>query len=234
VNRPFLRSRGLVVGLVVIVIAAAAFVLGRLSAPSASPSPDASATSSPSDPPLTRVGGITMVDPGMTLDDLEPGGLPYPYVEPVPPEEPTPVDGAYLRVQPLRGLGPAEVALPMRCLRCIPFRVETGISTLILYRGRYFLNHQSSGFKTLGFYLVKGGRITFYDDPSCPESRGVYRWQRTDARLRLEVLRDPCPFDRLRAIDLTSMVWTSFNHCVSRLEGLWPGELGCRNRAYQP
>jgi hypothetical protein len=234
VNRALPRSRGLVVGLLVIVTSAAAFVVGRATAPSASSSAEASASASPSDPALTRVGGITMVDPGITLDDLEPGGLPYAYVGPVPPEEPTPVDGAYLRVQPLRGLGPAEVALPMRCLRCIPFRVEAGVSTLILYRGRYFLNHQSSGFKTLGFYLVRGDRITFYDDPSCPETRGVYRWVRTDARLSLEVVRDPCPFDRLRAIDLTSTAWTGFNHCVSRLLGLWPGELGCRNRAYQP
>jgi hypothetical protein len=231
---PFPRSRGLVVGVAILVVAAAAFVVGRASAPSASTSHNTAASSSPSDPPLTKVGGITMVDPGITLDDLEPGGVPYPYVGPVPPEEPTPIDGAYIRVQPLRGLGPAEVALPMRCLRCIPFRVETGVSTLILYRGRYFLNHQSSGFKTLGFYLMRGDRITFYDDPNCPNIRGVYRWQRSDARLRLQLVRDPCPFDRLRSIDLTSMAWTAFNHCVNRLIGLWPGELGCRNRAYQP
>lgn len=230
----FARSRGLVVGVIVVVVAATAFAIGRASAPSPAVASGAAVTPSPSDPPLTRVGGITMVDPGITLQDLEPAGVPYPYVGPVPPEEPTPVDGAYVRVRSLRGLGPAEVALPMRCLRCIPFRVEAGVSTLILYRGRYFLNHQSSGFKTLGFYLVRGDRISFYDDPNCPDTRGVYHWHRTDAGLRLDVVRDPCPFDRLRAIDLTATVWTSFNHCVNRLLGLWPGELGCRNRAYQP
>jgi hypothetical protein len=183
---------------------------------------------------LTDVGGIYQKDSGIELSDLDPSELPYPYITPVPPEVASPLDGVYVRVTPLEGLGQPAVALPIRCLRCIPFRVEAGVSTLTLYHGRYFLHHQLSGFRSLGFFEVDGHRVEFLDDPNCPTDRGVYRWQRDGVALSLRVVRDPCPFDQLRSQDLTASSWTLFNHCLTRFIGLWPGELGCSQRRFEP
>ncbi len=105
---------------------------------------------------LTDVGGIYQKDTGIELSDLDPSELPYPYTTPVPPEVASPLDGVYVRVTPLEGLGQPAVALPIRCLRCIPFRVEAGVSTLTLYHGRYFLHHHLSNFRSLGILRGHG------------------------------------------------------------------------------
>jgi hypothetical protein len=183
---------------------------------------------------LTDVGGVYQEESGFDLDDLDPSELPYPYTRPIPPEQASPLDGAYLRITSLEGRGQPAVALPIRCLRCIPFRVEAGVSTLTLYHGRYFLHHQLSNFRSLGFFEVDGDRVTFFNDPNCPQDRGVYRWVRDGVELSLQAVHDACPFDRLRAQDLTDSPWTAFNHCLSRVTGLWPGELGCSKRRFEP
>jgi hypothetical protein len=216
----------------VLVAAAGAFLVGRGSAPGAPPD-RASPAGPTSTASLIDIGGIYMAETGIDLQDLPPSQLPYPYTDrAVPGEGATPVDGAYLRIVTLESLGPP--ALPIRCLRCIPFRVDPGISTLILYHGRYFLHQHLSDFHSLGFFDVQGRRITFFDDPNCPTSEGVYRWERVGRHLSLRVIHDPCPFDRLRAVNLTTSAWTAFDHCLFRFVGLWPGELGCRNRVFEP
>jgi hypothetical protein len=183
---------------------------------------------------LTNVGGVYQEESGFELSDLEPSELPYAYTTPIPPEVASPLDGAYVRITPLKGLGQPAVALPIRCLRCIPFRIEAGVNTLTMYHGRYFLHHQLSGFRSLGFFEVDGPQVTFFNDPNCPMDRGIYRWTREGTELTLHVVDDPCPFDELRAKDLTASPWTLFNHCVTRFLGLWPGELGCSKRSFQP
>lgn len=225
-----------VVSSMLVVGAALGFVTGRRSAVADASRPASSShPESPASPiSLIDVGGIYMGETGFDLKDMPPSELPYPYTTPVPPETPTVLDGAYLRIIPLEQLGSAKVALPIRCLRCIPFRLDAGVSTLTLYHGRYFLDHHLSGFRSLGFYEVGGQHITLFDDPNCGTTRGVYRWTRTGSQLQLHVIDDPCPFDELRAADLTTSAWTAFDHCIVRFEGLWPGELGCRNRAFDP
>jgi hypothetical protein len=218
----------------VAVAVAGAFLVGRGSAPGA-PAARGSGVRPTSTASLIDVGGVYMAETGIDLADLPPSELPYPYTDrSVPGEEATPVDGAYLRIISLESLGSPKLALPIRCLRCIPFRVDPGTSTLILYHGRYFLHQHLSGFHSLGFFDVQGRRITFFDDPNCPTSEGVYRWERTGHDLTLQVIHDPCPFDRLRAVNLTASAWTAFNHCLFRFVGLWPGELGCTNRVFEP
>jgi hypothetical protein len=103
-----------------------------------------------------------------------------------------------------------------------------------LYHGRYFLHHHLSNFRSLGFFEVTGHHVTFFDDPNCPTDRGVYRWRREGVALTLQVVHDPCPFDQLRAQDMTASPWTVFNHCLTRFTGLWPGELGCSQRRFEP
>lgn len=221
---------------VVALAAAVGFVAGRWSDALVDPPPAPEDQGTPSDEPihLADYGGVYQTDTGIALEDLEPSQLPYPFTTPVPPETPTALDGAYLRIIRVEDLGAPKVVLPIRCIRCIPFRLDAGVSTLILYRGRYFLHHHLSDFKALGFYEIEGDQVTFFNDPNCPTSRGVYRWSRTYSQLQLHVIHDPCPFDELRAIDLTERAWTPFNHCIARFIGLWPGELGCSNRFFQP
>jgi hypothetical protein len=233
IARPARRAIGAGVAALLVVVA-----VGLIAAGDDQADPVASPGSSPALAPvaerLTNVGGVYQEETGIGLEDLDPAELPYPYTEPVPPEAASPIDGAYLKITPLRGLGQPAVALPIRCLRCIPFRIEAGVSTLILFHGRYFLHHQLSDFRSLGFFAVDGHRVTFTNDPNCPTTPGVYRWRRDGVELSLEEIHDPCPFDRLRARDLTAAPWTAFNHCLTRFEGLWPGELGCEKRRFQP
>jgi hypothetical protein len=230
----FPRSRPLATIISLLVAAVAGFYVGRGVAPGA-PSARASDAASRPTVSLIDVGGIYVAETGIDLGDLPPSQLPYPYTErPVPPEDATAVDGAYLRIIPLEDLGPPKLALPLQCLRCIPFRVAPGVSTLILYHGRYFLHQHLSDFRALGFFDVRGRRITFFDDPNCPTSEGVYRWERSGRGLSLEVIHDPCPFDQLRAVNLTTSAWTAFDHCIFRFVGLWPGQLGCQHRVFEP
>jgi hypothetical protein len=221
-------------GIALVVAGAGGFLLGSGSSSdgTAAASP---VVTSPSPVSLIDVGGIYVAETGFDLADLPVSELPYAYTDrPAPPEVATAVDGVYLRIVALEDLGPPMHGLPLRCLRCIPFRVAPGVSTLTLYHGRYFLHQHLSDFRALGFYDVSGRRITLFDDPNCPTDEGVYRWRRTGGDLTLDVVHDPCPFDRLRAVNLTTSAWTPFDHCLVQFVGLWPGELGCTNRAFEP
>ena len=112
-------------------------------------------TGSPSPSPvhLVKVGGVFMNE---RHDELTADMEPYPYTSPIPPREPTAIDGTYVRIMSLHYVGGPVVGLPYRCLRCIPYRVDPGTTTLIFYEGRYFLHHYLSGFKALGHYTVDG------------------------------------------------------------------------------
>jgi hypothetical protein len=222
--------------ILVLLVATVGFAVGRgtVSSEDSRRAPVGHPESAASPVHLVDIGGINQADAGIGLGDLPPGELPYPYTRPGPPEVHTPLDGAYVRIIPLRQLGPPLLALPLQCLRCIPFRITAGVATLILYRGRYFLHDHLSDFRALGFYEVHGQRVSFFDDPNCPTSSGVYRWARSGSKLELDVVKDPCPFDNLRANDLTMFRWTAFDHCFLRFVGLWPGQLGCRDRYFQP
>ena len=97
-------------------------------------------TRSPSPSPvhLVKVGGVFMNE---RHDELTADMEPYPYTSPIPPREPTAIDGTYVRIMSLHDVGGPVVGLPYRCLRCIPYRVDPGTTTLIFYEGRYFLHH---------------------------------------------------------------------------------------------
>lgn len=179
---------------------------------------------SPSPVHLVKVGGVFMNE---RHDELTPDLEPYPFTTPIPPREPTAIDGTYLRIMLLSDVGGPVVGLPYRCLRCIPYRVDPGITTLIFYEGRYFLHHRLSGFKALGHYTVDGDRIRLFNDPNCSGTAGIYRWDLDGRNLAFHVVEDPCPFDNERSTDLTVRSWTQIPACHRRLIGLWPGFLGC-------
>ncbi len=196
----------------------------RDATPAARPPVRPSASPSPVD--LVKVGGVYMAARSF---DLPPEVEPYAYTRPGPPRAATPIDGTYLRVTSIDDVGGPLVGLPYRCLRCIPFRRDAGLSTLIFFEGRYFLEHQISGFRASGHFTVDGGTLTLFNDSNCSSMEGSYRWKRAAGALRLRVIDDPCPFDDLRTADLTFQPWVKVNQCFHRLVDLWPAVVGCRS-----
>lgn len=189
----------------------------------AEPSP----TASPSPVDLVKVGGVYMAARSFELpEDAEP----YPFTRPGPPRAATAIDGTYLRVLSIDAVGGPLIGLPYRCLRCIPFRKDAGLSTLIFFEGRYFLEHQLSGFRASGHYTVDGDTLKLFNDANCSSMAGTYRWSRSKGgELRLRAIDDPCPFDDLRAADLEFRPWIKVNQCFHRLVDLWPAVVGCRS-----
>jgi hypothetical protein len=125
---------------------------------------------------------------------------PYPFVTPVPPRSPTPLDGLYHRDY-------AQGSEPIPCRRCAPFRLDRGDSTLELREGRYYVIHELADFSTRGHYVVEGDRLELFNDPNCPETRGQYTWQLQGDSLVLDAVEDPCAFDLLRARYLSAAPW---------------------------
>lgn len=125
---------------------------------------------------------------------------PYPFVTPIPPSAPTPLDGLYHRNY-LQG------SEPIPCRRCAPFRLDRGDATLEMRRGRYYVIHELADFTTRGHYVIQGDRLELFNDPNCPETRGEYTWALEGDSLTLEAIEDPCAFDLLRARYLSAAPW---------------------------
>ena len=150
--------------------------------------------------------------------------MPYPYTTPTPPTEKTAIDGTYMRILTLED---ADGLLPFRCLRCPPYFPNAGVSTLAMSRGNYWVNHQLSGFRGLGMYTVDGNRVTFFNDPWCPQDHGTYRWSVRHDELLLEPVSSTCPYEKARTDDFTTGQWIHIRPCIYRIELLWPGPVAC-------
>ncbi len=186
----------------------------------------AAGTPEPSSSGYVRVGGApARISVDRTIDD--PTLLPYPFMSPTPPPDPSALDGTYLRTLTLRDVGGARIGLPYRCLRCPPFRIDAGVSTLIFTRGAYYLHHQLSDFRTMGSFVVEDDRVTLFNDANCPQTPGIYAFEVTAHGLRFRVVEDDCPFSGERSFDLMVRPWTRVSACVRRIANLWPGEVAC-------
>jgi len=174
---------------------------------------------------LVRVGGMPIAIPDRTIHD--PTLLPYPFASPTPSPTVSSIDGTYLRTVDLAQIGGARVGLPYRCFRCPPYRIDAGVTTLIFHEGAYYIHHDLSGFRTMGSFVVDGDTVTLFNDANCPQTTGVYRFVRTSHALRLDVVRDDCPFSGERADDLMFEPWIHVSACIRRITGLWPGEIAC-------
>jgi hypothetical protein len=152
---------------------------------------------------------------------------PFDY-DPAPPLEVTDIDGFYMRIVRLEEVGGPRWGLPLHCRRCPAFRVDPGVETLLLYRGRFWMEHQMSGFRALGHYEVDGDRVMFFNDVNCSRTHGLYEWSQTRTSLSFGVLDDPCPFEDERADDLMYSPWTRVRPCLSGIEYWWPALIGCR------
>jgi hypothetical protein len=125
---------------------------------------------------------------------------PYPFTTPIPPRRPTPVDGTYRRAYE-RG------SEPIPCRRCAPYRLDQGVAVMTLEAGRYHLVHEASDFRASGHYVIDGDRLELFNDPTCSETRGTYRWAVREGDLILEAVEDACAFDLLRARYLSAAPW---------------------------
>jgi hypothetical protein len=156
--------------------------------------------------------------------EVAPEDMPYPYTTPTPPDEKTPIDGTYMRILTLDDVGGL---LPFRCLRCPPYFPNAGVSTIAMSKGNYWINHQLSDFRALGMYTVDGNRITFFNDPWCPQDHGTYRWTVGDEQLSFEPISGTCPYEKARTDDLTTGQWIHIKPCIYRIVHLWPGPVAC-------
>jgi hypothetical protein len=125
---------------------------------------------------------------------------PYPFTTPVPPRTPTPVDGTYVRTYDAG-------TKPIPCRRCAPYRLDRGVADLELRAGRYRLVHDANDFSASGHFVIRGDRFELFNDPTCPEIRGVYRWRVDGGALTLQAVQDDCAFDLLRARYLSAAPW---------------------------
>ena len=158
--------------------------------------------------------------------DIAPESEPYPY-EPAPPQRPSPLDGFYMRVLTIEQMGGHRLGMPFHCLRCVPYSVDAGVQTLLLHEGRYFLEHQLNQFRALGHFVVRGGRIAFYNDANCSSIRGSYKWKLANHELSLEVIDDTCPYVDERSNDLTFAPWTKIDACYTGIKEWYPALVGC-------
>jgi hypothetical protein len=222
--RARLEITGTVVALAAIV-ALSVIAVTRPGSSSARTTPHATPHVSVSPVTLARVGGLPIAIPDRAIHD--PRLLPYPFMSPTPPPDATPLDGTYLRTVDLSQIGGARIGLPYRCFRCPSYRIDAGVSTLIFNRGAFYVHHHLSGFRTMGSYVLDGETLTLFNDPTCPQTPGIYHVEQTSHGLHLSVIDDPCPYGSERGTDLTFEPWIHVSACIRRIQDLWPGEIAC-------
>jgi hypothetical protein len=125
---------------------------------------------------------------------------PYPF-KPFPPSVSTLIDGTYVKLDPKK-------EPPIPCRRCPDYAPEGGRWWLNLDRGIFRVFHESTGWKSLGSFVVQGDRLNLFNDPCCHELTGIYEWKLEKDHFRLKVIEDDCAI-RMRAENLTRQPWLS-------------------------
>lgn len=124
---------------------------------------------------------------------------PVAHTTPLPPGDPTPLDGTYAHLvesEPQYWL----------CLRCADYRPAGGIWKLQFERGVMRILYDVTGWRSLASYTVDGDRLTVFNDPYCPDLVGEYLWKVQDGVLRLKTVSDSCSFS-LRSENLSLGDW---------------------------
>ncbi|CAN5523608.1 hypothetical protein BH24ACT26_BH24ACT26_21350 [soil metagenome] len=142
--------------------------------------------------------GARCYERGWEECDIEP----YPYRTPLPPAEPTRLDGTYTRT-----ITPDLAGLTGNCRRCPPYRMLEGEEILTFDAGRFFVFHPDDGFTSSGHATVSGDRVTLFNDANCIGDDGVYEWTLEGDLLRLEAIRDTCPYTGLRRRYMVALPW---------------------------
>jgi hypothetical protein len=114
---------------------------------------------------------------------------------------PTALDGTYTKFDPKK-------TPPVPCRRCPDYIPQGGIWKLNLDKGIFRIFHESTGWRSIGSFIIDGNRLQVFNDPCCIEVKGFYRWTLAQGRLSLQVVEDKCAI-RQRAKNLTKLPWLS-------------------------
>jgi hypothetical protein len=147
----------------------------------------------------------------------------YPFGQPLPPAEPSPLDGTYVKVDP-------DPNTPVPCMRCPDYIRNGGLWLLRFHEGVFRIYHPITGWKSLGSFTVAGDTLQLFNDPNCTDVVGQYTWALEDGVLTLALVDDPCAI-RLRAKNFTFQPWESCQppNQEAAITGHWPVPAGCED-----
>ena len=145
---------------------------------------------------------------------------PYPHTIPLLSKD-TVIDGTYVKKAEKEG----DI---VPCRRCPDWLPNPGIWKLHLDRGTYRVYHESTGWTSIGSYILADKRIIFANDPSCINGVGVYQWKYDKRGLIFKVIDDSCAI-KLRAKNLTEVPWRSCQppNIEAAVTEHWPKPQGC-------
>ncbi|MEW5723481.1 MAG: hypothetical protein AB1896_10265 [Thermodesulfobacteriota bacterium] len=124
---------------------------------------------------------------------------PYLYRTLPAPPGPSELDGNYFKSDPSQ-------EAHVHCRRCPDWAVEGGVWKLHLDQGIFRVFHPSTGWRSLGSFVVAGDRVILLNDPVCHELTGTYTWSRQGNELVFTLVADDCA-SGLRAENLTKQPW---------------------------
>lgn len=151
----------------------------------------------------------------------------YPYSRPLPAEQPTALDGVYVKIDP-------RTTPHVHCLRCPDYVPEGGLWKLQFHNGVFHIYYPATGWRSLGSYAVVGDRVELFNDPNCTDLIGTYAWRLDGGELVLEAIGDDCAI-RMRAANLSDMPWQSCQppNREAAVTDHWSKPVGC-DQSTQP
>jgi hypothetical protein len=146
---------------------------------------------------------------------------PFPHTAPLPPPLTTDLDGFYTKFDPKK-------TPPVPCRRCPDYVPEGGIWKLDLNKGVFRIFHEFSGWRSIGSFVVEGNQVQLFNDPTCMEVTGSYRWTLTAGRLTWDVVQDECAIG-MRAKNLMKLPWLACQppSIENGFSGHWEKPPGC-------
>lgn len=126
---------------------------------------------------------------------------PVAHTTPLPPSEPTLLDGVYAKIDPSRPQA-------WLCRRCADYRPAGGVWRLQFDRGVMRILYSLTEWRSVASYSVAADRLWIFNDPYCPQVVGAYAWRLQEGRLHLQVIDDPCSIE-LRGMNLSAQAWES-------------------------
>ena len=135
-----------------------------------------------------------------------------------------PLDGTYLRILTIEDV---DGLLPFRCLRCPPFFLNAGVSTIAFHRGSYLAEPPALGVQVARDVYGRTEPGHVLQRPVVSAGPGHHRG--TSAVARSPSSRSPARASTRRRGPRTSLKspWTKIKPCVYLIEHLWPGPIAC-------
>ncbi len=146
---------------------------------------------------------------------------PFPHTAPLPARTHTTLDGTYTKFDPKK-------TPPVPCRRCPDYVPQGGIWKLNLDKGIFRIFHESTGWRSIGSFVIDQNRVQVFNDPCCIAVKGFYRWTLDQGDLKLQVVEDKCAIGQ-RAKNLTQIPWQSClpSSMEAGFSGHWEKPAGC-------